>query len=388
MTAALRRQIKELAEAVPTHSQAGRDQLWRNVATELSHRQAAGTARHPARISAFSLLGVFACAILFVAVLPLFNQSHTPLGAYLLRSQMLEAAGRSDKGLVFKWSGDTAYAGTGYRLVASNPGYELWLHEDGLRFMLRHIASGQTWSTTPDVRDVRVSSEQFGRLVSPFSIRYGDEAGRVDGWANPMDDASLIEYYPISSGIGIRFLFEALGIAVRLDYELGDGYLQVSLPENGIETYGSYNVKSIELFPFFHVSGVDEENRLVLAASSSSDFDATLDGLLPQRPTKSQLMFGVTGERFGYMAEVVEGGEYATIHVDNSGLMVASQRVYVEFLVSPSLVKVQRSNRSTVRYHALVMEDAGGDRVADLLQQHLRENRAEGRLVGLRSFAG
>jgi len=42
MTCALRRQIQELGESVPIYSQEGRDQLWRNVATELSHRQSAG----------------------------------------------------------------------------------------------------------------------------------------------------------------------------------------------------------------------------------------------------------------------------------------------------------------------------------------------------------
>ena len=95
---------------------------------------------------------------------------------------------------------------------------------------------------------------------------------------------------------------------------------------------------------------------------------------------KSQVMFGVTGDQFGFLAEVVEGGEYASIHVDPSGLMVPAQRVYVEFLLEGDAAHAPKVH-PTVRYHALV-EDAGTGSVAELLQQHLRDARSRSRTAG------
>lgn len=375
MTCALRRQIQELGESVPIYSQEGRDQLWRNVATELSHRQSAGLRQRGTRRRAMWLLSVVACAVLFVIGLPLFNHG------YLLRTEMLEAAARSDRGIVFSSAAGANHTGSDYSWVAGNAEYDLWLHVDGMRFLIRHKASGQTWSTSPDVRDARVPASQLGRLSSPFSIRYGDAMGRVEGWANPYDDATLIEYYHISSGIGIRYLFEDLRIAVRIDYRLGDGFLEVRIPENGIETYGSYEVKAIELFPFFQVRDGAAGNRLILAGSGEEAVDAALHERL-----KSQVMFGVTGDQFGFLAEVVEGGEYASIHVDPSGLMVPAQRVYVEFLLEGDAAHAPKVH-PTVRYHALV-EDAGTGSVAELLQQHLRDARSRSRTAGAALVAG
>lgn len=381
MTWALRRQIQELGEAVPVHSREGRDQLWRNVATELNHRQSATRTQRTSRRRAVWLMSVVTCAVLLVVGLPLFNHG------YLIRPHMLEAAARSDRGIVFSSGAGSSQSDSDYSWVAGNAEYDLWLHDDGMRFIIHHKASGQTWSTSPDVRDARVPASQLGRFGSPFSIRYGDAKGRVDGWANPLDDATLIEKYHISSGIGIRFLFEDLRIAVRIDYQLGDGFLEVSIPENGIETYGNYEVKAIEFFPFFQVRDGDAGNRLILAGESDAQLEASLYGLLPQPRLKSQLMFGVTGDQFGYLAEVVQGGEYASIHVDPSGLMVESQRVYVEFLLDGDDGKAAKV-RPTVRYHAVVVEETKTDGVADLLQQHLRDARSQSRTADAAMMTG
>lgn len=379
MTVALRRQIKELGDSVPTHSQGGRDQLWRNVATELNHRQAVSKPRGPARLRAVWMMGVVTCAILLVVMLPLLNQSHTSLGGYLLRTQLLEAAPRSDRGVVLGWANESSQSIVGHQLVASNAAFELWQHEDGMRFVIRHKSSGQMWSTSPDVRDARVSADQFGRAISPFSIRYGDANGRVDAWANPADQATLLEVYPISSGIGIRYVFDSLGIAVRLDYVLGDGYLEVSIPDDGIEAYGSYQVKSIELFPFFHVRDSGTENRVVMAAASSHELAHSLEALLAGPHDRSQLMFGVTGDDFGFLAEVVQGGDFASVHVDPSGMAIPLQRVYVEFLMGSAGLQTDDEVARTVRYHVLVNDGTKAVGLAELLQRHLHESRASGR---------
>lgn len=378
MTVALRRQIQELGESVPIHSQEGRDQLWRNVATELNHRhrEVASRSHRTTRMRAIWLMGVVTCALFLVVGLPLLNQSHTSIGNYLLRTQRLEAAARPDRLVVFNSASHSADSAAGYHNVASNSEFELWLHEDGMRLMLRHKSSGQTWSTSPDVRDARVPASQLGRLTSPFSIRYGDASGHVDSWANPFDHATRIESYHISSGMGIRFVFEGLKIAVRLDFQLGDGYLEVSIPYNGIESYGSYDVKAIELLPFFEVRGGEGAGKLVLA-----------DALSPE--LEPSLMFGVTREHVGYMAEVVEGNEYASIHVDPSGLIVESQRVYIAFLLD------NEANRSpgakgkpTVRYHPVVEDDSQFDGVAEFLQRHMRNTGAGGRTAELLTVTG
>ena len=114
MTCALRRQIQELGESVPIYSQEGRDQLWRNVATELSHRQSAGLRQRGTRRRAMWLLSVVACAVLFVIGLPLVNHG------YLLRTQMLEAAARSDRGIVFSSAAGANHTGSDYSWVAGN----------------------------------------------------------------------------------------------------------------------------------------------------------------------------------------------------------------------------------------------------------------------------
>lgn len=380
MSFAFRRQFKALADSVPQYPQANRDQLWRNVATELSHRQAVAKSRGSGRFRALWLAGVVSFAFLLVVLPPLFNQSHTSLGGYLMRTQLLEAAPRRERSVVVGWGDGGGQEIVGFRHIASNPGLELFLHEDGMRFLIRHKSSGRMWTTSPDVRDARVSAEYSGRLNSPFSIRYGDESGRVDAWANPADHVSFMEYYPISGGVGIRFVFESLAIAVRIDYQLGEGYLQVSIPEGGIEEYGTYRVKAIELFPFFDVWGDEEAKRLVMASTVQAVPDLSVQ--LVTDHAEPQLLFGIVGDGAGFLAEVIEGGNAASVHVDPSGVTIDSQRVYVEFLVGGEQGGAsgrQQGGRHTVRYYALTDEHPGMDGAAEMFQRHMKESLGTGR---------
>lgn len=189
MTVALRRQMQELTNAVPHRTQGERDQLWRNVATELSHRNAAATPSRSARFRTISLFSIVAFAVILVVFLPLMNQSH--FGGYFLRTQYLEAASRKDQIRLFDWHADSGT--NGFHRVAANPKLELLLYEGGTQFLLRHKSTGQLWSTSPDVRDARVPEAMLGHMSSPFAIRYGDETGRVDGWANPVDHMTMLE---------------------------------------------------------------------------------------------------------------------------------------------------------------------------------------------------
>lgn len=381
MTVTLRRQFQELLESVPSYPQHGKDQLWRNVATELSYRRAQAEARRSGRFRGLWLAGVVALALLLVVLPPFVNQSPNSVGGYLMRTQLLEAAPRPERSVV-SWRDGLGAGEAGFHVIAANPRLELLLNDDGMRFMLRHKPTGQTWATSPDVRDARVSLAQFSRLSSPFAIRYGDEAGRVDGWANPVDDVAYMEYYPVSNGVGIRFVFENLGIAVRVDYQLGDGFFEVRIPEGGIEEYGAYRVKAVELLPFFDAVAADEQKRLVMAAAGER-----ADGLpLPTAPAdapEQRLLFGVVGETTGFLAEVVEGVESATIHVDASGMAVDAQRVYVEFLVTPRADGRTGGRSGTpsyaVRYYTLTQENAALDGAAGMFQRHMREGLGGGR---------
>lgn len=375
MNPALRQRFRELANAVPRHTAASRDQVWRNIATELEHQRGRAAHRRNTGLRTFSLIGVVSLAVLLVVLLPLINFSPT---GYLLKGQLLEAAPRSDKVVTGDWRENVAPDLHGFRRIASNPRQELLLHEDGMQVVVRHKSSGQMWSTSPDVRDIRVPTNLLGRLNSPFAIRYGDEKGRVDTWANPADDMTLLEYHAMSSGVGLRFIFEPIGIAVRINYRLGEDYLEVSIPEDGIEQYGSYHVKAVELFPFFDMVGYPEAKQLVASRAASFDSYQAVAQLVQEK--RSPLLFGVYNERAGFLAEVMAGGDTASINIDPTGRMVASERVYVSFAMdSESREKSIGPGREyVVKYHTLTEDAMEADGIAELLQQHMRETLGTG----------
>lgn len=381
MTVALRRQVQDLANAAPQRSQGDRDQLWRNVATELSHRQSLAAPERAGRLRTFSLLSMVAFALLLVVFLPMMNESQP--GGYLLRTPYIEAASRKEQSVILDWRDGNGADRDGYRRIAANPSLELLLYEGGTQFLLRHKSTGQIWSTSPDVRDARVPESLLGRMNSPFAIRYGDDAGRIDEWANPIDHMTMLEYHPLSSGMGLRFIFDTLGIAVRIDYQLGDGYLQVSIPEGGIQETGAYKVKAIEILPFFDT--VDDMGAKKLLVASMPEVSDPLSAMFAGVREPSPLLFGISGEKAGFLAEVVHGADVASVHVDPSGYMVDSNRVFVEFQLSGRNDKGTPSSTSarqhTVRYYALTDEKVGQDSVAEVFQRHMKERLGAGRRV-------
>lgn len=383
MTVALRRRMQDLANAVPQHSKGNRDQLWRNVVTELNHREAGAGPHRSRRFRSISLFGTAAIAALMVVLLPLMNHSFSSPGGYFLRTQFLEAASRKEQGAILDWREGNAPDLGGFLRVASNPALELLLYEDGTQFLLRHKSSGQIWSTSPDVRDTRVPEALLGRMNSLFAIRYGDDAGRVDAWANPIDHMTMLEYHPLSSGMGLRFVFESLGIAVRIDYQLGDGFLQVSIPEEGIQEYGSYRVKAIEVLPFFDTVGDQGEKRLLMTSTAQFERPDSLAARFAGSEAAPSLLFGISGEKAGFLAEVIDGSEVASIHVDPSGFMVDANRVFVEFLVGKGDKADQSasSRQRTVRYYAITDEHVGHDGIAEVFQRYIKERLGANRRV-------
>ena len=72
---------------------------------------------------------------------------------------------------------------------------------------------------------------------------------------------NLIEYYHISSD---AFATSSKTCELRCASTTGSAMAsEVRIPENGIETYGSYEVKAIEPFPFFQVRDGAAGNRLI-----------------------------------------------------------------------------------------------------------------------------
>src|SRR5690625_2740342 len=92
MSNALRHRMQQLGHAVPERTSIERDQIWRNVATELNFRQSRSKSDRRRRLRFVSLMGVFVFAGLFVILQPLVSQPPY----YLARPQYLEAASRKD----------------------------------------------------------------------------------------------------------------------------------------------------------------------------------------------------------------------------------------------------------------------------------------------------
>lgn len=385
MTSALRRRMQELANAVPQRSASDREQMWRNVATELTLRSAESNPARARRFRSFSLFSIMALAGIMVVLQPLVSRSPS----FWLRPQYLEAASRKEHSGILDWRDGHGDAQDGFRRIASNPSFELLLSESGTHFAIRHKSTGQVWSTSPDVRDARVPADLLGRMSSPFAFRFGDEGGRIEEWANPVDHMTRLVRYPLPSGMGLRFDFDTIGISIRIDYQLGDGFLQVSIPPDGIQEYGTYRVKSIELFPFFDVVEDSESKRLVVVdAAGYQELLESVD-LFGYEGNAAPLLFGVTGEKAGFVAEVVEGTDSASVHIDPSGYMVHANRVFVEFQMNGAGTGSQSEPVArTVRYHMLTDDKAGHDGLAELFQRHMKERLGAAKRVNESTSSG
>lgn len=389
MNVALRRHMQRLYESVPPSSSETRDQMWRNVVTGLNRHphQGRSVADRRGRLGLFAV-GMVAL-LLTAAASPAVHERVMDVALMRLYSPpLLEAAGR-DHGGVPGLRERASREPDGFVLVNHTPDLELFLYDKGTQLLIRDKSTGQMWRTSPDVRDARVPVEWLGRVSSPFVIRYKDDSGRIDGWVNPVDDATAITHHPLSKGIGMRFHFEPLGISVRIDFELGADYLQMSIPPGGVEEYGTYRVHAIEMLPYLAPVGEEPEEQLLFPTRNAA-YDAlehmrwTQSGV-PQR-AEPAFLFGRVGLDAGFVGIVTEGAADARLHLGPSGYLLGFDGVHVEFDLARSRSDRRpassASTAHTVRYYLVTGDEAAQEGASSVLHRYLNERYG----VGLRAF--
>ena len=177
---------------------------------------------------------------------------------------------------------------SGFERVAENDRLVLYLERGDSQLVIEDKRSGRRWYTNPLQEDEKARfSGDFKRHVDgPFLVRWvRAEALTTLVLASALWDGEAETqrtYEMIDDGFRGVYALTTLGISVTVEYRVRDDYLEVTIPEDGVQDTDENMLVSVELLPFLGTAPEDQEEGFLLMPDGSGallEFGKTTTGV-------------------------------------------------------------------------------------------------------------
>lgn len=298
-----------------------------------------------------------------------------------------------------------------FQLVAENDVLRLYLDPVNTFFIIEDQRSGKIWRTNPG-EDVSHIASGLWQTHAKSQLFFGvtDDKRRQIKESDPITEGARVSYEPIKDGVRVTYTMQARGLVIVTDYVLGPDYLEVRIPQSGLQETSEFKLVYLDLLPFLGAATDDDTGYLVFPDSSGAiapftrrhgryarQFEEYVYGpesypfveYLPMQPVNRQVPMPIFGSSFddGAVLGVITEGEFdAKIVAAPSGYIVDYYRTNAKFVIRreflaplrqgvtvPTVenepIKVDRA----VRYYFLPPEQASYAGMALKYREHLVE---------------
>ena len=310
----------------------------------------------------------------------------------------------------------------GFQLVARNDILELYLNPETTSFIVLDQRNGKLWRTNPVEGQVNIASALWQTHArSQLFFGYTDEKRRQIRETDPITEGARVTYEPIPDGVRVVYTMQNRGFVITTDYTLGPDYLEVRLPDSGIEETKEFSIVYLDLLPFFGAATDNDEGYMVFPDSSGAiapfgmrhgryarQFEEYVYGpedypfveYLPMQPVNRQVAMPIFGLKFNdgaFLGVITEGEFDAKVVAAPAGYIVDYYRTNAKFVLRREYLAPLRQNTTVptvesqrirvdraVRYYILPESQASYAGMALKYREHLVEEMglSPGRVAG------
>ncbi len=315
-----------------------------------------------------------------------------------------------------------------FRLAAESAHLRLYLEPTTSQLIVEDKRNGKLWTSNPidGVAGQRAPTRDQEKAV--FFVYYTDSHRDHENYTDSAIGKPIIAVTSLARGAAADFRFNDLGLGFRMLFQLGDDYLDVSIPRESLSEEGQNLFVGIEPLPFLGATSSDVSGYFVVPDGTGAlvhfrpqqpgyrrSYDAAVYGPAslifgPDAWRSEQVSMPVFGEvagDAGYLAILTEGALDASLEAavaDSSGSL---NRIAARFIVRRSTLyprsrttlvsrfdqaRTQTSYR--LRYQFLDAPDASYVGMARAYRQYLMTDREVSRVhqpvypLHLRFFMG
>lgn len=301
----------------------------------------------------------------------------------------------------------------GYYLVAENNLLKLYLNPDETQFAVVDRRNGKVWLTNPPGAEESIASALWQTHArSQIFFSFTDERRRQIRESDPLTESAVVTYEPIENGVRVVYHMQTRGFVITTDYILGPDYLEVRVPDDGIEETGEFILVYLEVVPFFGAATEADEGYMFFPDSSGAiapfrerqgryarQFEEYVYGpenypfieYSPMTTLNRQVpmpVFGLKHEDGAFLGVIVEGDYDAKIVAAPAGYIVDYYRTNAKFVMRreylaplrrDTTVQTVESQRirtdRAIRYYLLPEDQASYTGMALRYRQHLIEEQ-------------
>ncbi|HIW72922.1 MAG TPA: hypothetical protein H9684_01225 [Firmicutes bacterium] len=262
-------------------------------------------------------------------------------------------------------AGATASTEDSYQLVEENARLRLTANRSNGQIAVEDLVSGQIWYSNPEGanEDPLAAGTYKASLLSQITITYTTEKGQVmteTSYLNSVMKGGLTSKIEGGKAVFV-YDFPTAEIRIPVKYNLTEGAMQASLLTREIEEYGTNELNTIDLLPYFGAGGSEDEGYMLVpdgsgalidfnnGKTSASEFSSILYGYdygtsdrsmetqQAEKSSRSQSqnlylpVFGLKCNREGYLAVITESAGRATIKAQSGGNYTSYNTVYSSY---------------------------------------------------------
>src|SRR5579885_2208485 len=138
-----------------------------------------------------------------------------------------------------------------YVLMAESAALQLYVDPSTSQIVVLDKRNNKLWTSNPLPTSADRQTKASSQVNAVFFIDYADARREQPVYLDSISGKPKITVSPVSSGVSITYELVDLGLQFRLIYQLGDDYLNVTIPQDGIVESGAYTFVHIEPLPYF-----------------------------------------------------------------------------------------------------------------------------------------
>ncbi len=255
----------------------------------------------------------------------------------------------------------------GFQMVDENGLLALYIDPASGQVIVRNKADGYLWRSNPEAPDAKAKGVHKMTLQSQLVLNYVSDRGAALSAPSQVESVNkdgLTVRIENKTAV-CRYDFAKAEIAITVIYRLKDGFVEVSVPVDGLEMRGVNTVSSLDIWPAFDSQDSNAQGYLFVPDGSGAlihynngvtamaEYKAPLYGkdygvegqvgsaavlqrTAPKNEAAARLpVFGSGGRDHGYLAVIVENDAKAVLHARVSNLTNYNY-AYSEFQVRSS----------------------------------------------------
>ncbi|MGG1515514.1 DUF5696 domain-containing protein [Paenibacillus oryzisoli] len=150
----------------------------------------------------------------------------------------------------------------GWTVIKRTQRYVLQLNLETGNFAVKDVATGFMWTAFAGASQLskeKVSGTLRTNLESPFILEYSESSAIQRKIKNAKDSNLNVAFSSTDSGFAVDYMFNDIQIGFRMEVDLTEYGLKVTIPVKSISEKEKFKLISIQSLPFFGAAGSDAE---------------------------------------------------------------------------------------------------------------------------------